>query len=83
MVVRFKLEQAENRNKIKYSKVVVEKVGLLPKEVWPQTMAMRKELKEKYKDVAITADDYNTVKAADPEGFVEVAPNSDENLPFN
>ena len=83
MVVRFKLEQAENRNKIKYSKVVVEKAGLLPKETWPQTMAMRKELKEKYKDVAITAEDYNTVKAADPEGFVEVAPNSDENLPFN
>lgn len=86
MVVRFKLDQAENRNKIKYSKVTVEKAGMLPKEAWAQTVAMRRELKEKYKDIAPDADDYSTSESQStqmpPIGsdeFMEVDPGE---MPF-
>lgn len=87
MVIRLKLETATNRSNIKYSKVVIEKAGTLPKEVWPTTSAMRKELKEKYKDVAITSDDYNQSGSSsapvDRDGFMNVDDAITEDLPFN
>ena len=87
MVVHLKLETAVNRGGIKYSKVVIEKAGTLPKEAWPTTSAMRKELKEKYKDVAITSDDYNQSGSSsapvDRDGFMSVDDAITEDLPFN
>ena len=86
MVVRLKLETAVNRGGIKYSKVVIEKAGTLPKEVWQTTSAMRKELKEKYRDVAITSDDYNQGSSSTPvdkEGFMDVDGAITEDVPFN
>lgn len=86
MVVRLKLETAANRSGIKYSKVVIEKAGILPKEIWPTTSAMRKELKEKYRDVAITSDDYNQGSSSAPvdkEGFMDVDGAITEDVPFN
>lgn len=88
MVIRLKLEVTKNRNDIKYSKVVIEKAGILPREVWPVTSAMRRELKEKYKDVAITSDDYgqseNTESnSVDTSEFVSVDDATPEGLPFN
>lgn len=49
---------------------------------------MRKELKEKYKEVVITSDDYTTASAdpvVDNEGFMDVDAAGDipEELPFN
>lgn len=86
MVVRLKLETAANRSGIKYSKVVIEKAGILPKEIWPTTSSMRKELKEKYRDVAITSDDYNQGSSSAPvdkEGFMDVDGAITEDVPFN
>lgn len=44
---------------------------MLPQEYFKTTAAMRKELKEKYKEVVITSDDYTTAPAdpvVDKEG---------------
>ena len=87
LVVTFKLDSATNKDGIKYSKVTVEKTGVLTDEQYKQTSAMRKQLKEKYTEVAITSNDYNV--AAESEAgvadadFVEVPQGSQEDLPFN
>ncbi len=96
MVVKFSLEKAKNKGGIEYSKVVVNKCGMLPEAYFQTTAALRKELKEKYMEVAITADDYNTAEkptedsfvevntAEKPteDGFVEVPENAEDELPF-
>ncbi len=81
MVVTFKLEVAKNKSGIAYSKVTVERSGLLSDDLYAKTAAMRRELKEKYKDVAITTEDYKTVAATD-DGFIEV-PEGEEPAVFN
>ena len=52
-----------------------------------QADALRKELKEKYKDVAITPDDYNQSGSGsapvDRDGFMNVDDAITEDLPFN
>ena len=86
MVLKFKLTKDKNKNGIAYSRVGIEKVGILPEEFYATTIGMRKELKEKYKEVAITSDDYNQAPAQTPivdaDGF-EAAGDIPENLPFN
>lgn len=82
MVLKFKLTKDKNKNGIAYSRVGIEKVGILPEEFYATTMAMRKELKEKYKEVAITSDDYNQAPAVDSDGF-ETAGDIQEDVPFN
>lgn len=82
MVLKFKLTKDKNKNGIAYSRVGIEKVGILPEEFYATTMAMRKELKEKYKEVAITSDDYNQAPVVDSDGF-EAAGDIPEDLPFN
>lgn len=87
LVVEFKLEKAANKKGIVYSTVSVSLAGKLTPEQASRTAAMRKELKEKYKEVAITRDDYDTGRTetgepapvVDENGFME-AP-ADE-LPF-
>lgn len=90
MVMKFKLDIATNKAGIKYSKVVVDKEGLLPKEMFTVTAKMRKELKEKYTEIAITEKDYNVnvqhesaqeVIDASDAGFVQA--DATENLPFD
>jgi len=85
MVVAFKLEKAANKNGVAYSKVNVSLAGKLTPDQMKKTVAMRNELKKKYKEVAITASDYNTVQERPPvvdEGaFMEVPDAAD--LPFN
>lgn len=88
MVLKFKLTKDKNKNGIVYSKVGIERVGMLPQEYFKTTAAMRKELKEKYKEVVITSDDYTTAPAdpvVDKEGFMDVDAAGDipEELPFN
>lgn len=77
MVVTFKLEKAKNKGGIEYSKVIVEKTGMLPPELCSQTAEMRRQLKEKYKEVAITSADFN---AATVDG---TAFETAEEVPFN
>ena len=64
--MKFKLDVATNKANIKYSRVVVDKEGILPAEMFKITASMRKELKEKYTEIAITGSDYMT-----PPGTVE------------
>ena len=80
--MKFKLTKDKNKNGIAYSRVGIEKVGILPEEFYATTMAMRKELKEKYKEVAITSDDYNQAPVVNSDGF-EAAGDIPEDLPFN
>lgn len=90
LVVNFKLDAATNRNGVKYSKVVVERVGLLAPEQAKIVADMRRQLKEQYKNVAITSADYNAEEQpqaapkTDADGFMEVPEGSpDDGLPFN
>lgn len=85
MVVRFTLEKAKNKDGIEYSKVLVNRAGMLPQALFEKTAALRKELKAKYTEVAITTADYNNAPAAktDDAGFVEVPEGEGESLPFN
>lgn len=82
LIVTFKLEKAKNKGGIEYSKVTVEKTGMLPDGIAKQTAAMRRELKEKYTEVAITTADYNTAKEGE-DGFVDVDGNGKEETPFS
>ena len=84
LIVSLKLEKAVNAGGIAYSKVVIEKKGLLPAPVANTAKEMRREIKAQYQNMAITMDDY----AASPESnnvsgdFQEVT-GADEALPFN
>lgn len=84
LIVSLKLEKAVNAGGIAYSKVVIEKKGLLPAAVANTAREMRREIKAQYQNMAITLDDYaaapdnNTVSGE----FHEVT-GTDEALPFN
>lgn len=93
MVMKFKLDVATNKANIKYSKVVVDKEGILPAEMFKITASMRKELKEKYTEIAITGSDYTMTPPGTVErnmhdvidinnaGFVQA--DAKEEVPFN
>lgn len=76
LVMKFSLKKAESRQGIAYNKVVVEKAGMLPKELWPVIDAMNKEIKSQYQSFQITADEGAPVAAAAPkvdaDGFMPV-----------
>lgn len=84
LIVSLKLEKAVNAGGIAYSKVVIEKKGLLPAAVANAAKEMRRGIKAQYQNMAITLDDYaaapdnNTVSGE----FHEVT-GTDEELPFN
>ena len=71
MILRFTLEKAQNANGIAYSKVVIKRQGTLPPEVAAQATALRRQIKEQYKTVALTLDDY---APADPQGQGQPTP---------
>lgn len=87
MIVTFKLAVTENGDGIKFSKVTLEKTGLLPGELYKKTAELRKAMKQSYEGVAITADDYKEAApvdaAAGPDGFVQADEIQDGELPFN
>lgn len=91
LVVSLKLEKATNAGGIAYSKVVIEKKGLLPPAASAAAQEMRRQIKAKYQDLAITLDDYAAAPAptdvqagaAAPAEFVEVDTADDpDDLPF-
>ena len=92
LIVSLKLEKAVNANGVAYSKVVLEKKGLLPPAVSAQAKEMRRQIKEQYQNLAITLDDYVSAApveaapataTADQGEFVEVDATEDPELPFN
>lgn len=94
MVIRFKLVNATSKSGVSYSKVAIENAGQLSPEQAKTVMAMRKQIKEQYKKVAITSDDYAAptdqggqqaaaqTAAPGPDGFMNVPDGIDEELPF-
>lgn len=90
LIVSFKLEKATNAGGIAYSKIVIETRGLLPAESAAMARQMRNQIKEKYKELAITADDYNAPPTyrnpaevvVDDAEFSEVIGSDDEVPPF-
>lgn len=91
LIVSLKLEKAVNGNGVAYSKVLIEKKGLLPPAASAQAKEMRRQIKEQYQNLAITLDDYVSaapVEAApaevvDQSEFTEVEATDDPELPFN
>lgn len=69
LIMRFSLKKAESRQGIAYNKVVLEKAGILPKEMWPMVDQMNKEIKGQYQSFQITADETQT---AAPQGAAPV-----------
>ena len=92
-VISLKLEKATNAGGIAYSKVAIEKRGVLPPETAVAMSQIRKQLKAQYASMAITFDDYAPSAAtaeepaapAESDGqsdFVEVSSNAPD-LPFD
>ena len=91
LIVSLKLAKATNVNGIDYSTVVIEKKGVLPPAAAKMAKEMRNQIKNKYKEMTLSLDEYATtapgtvadaaptVQAADGE-FVEV--NDKDDLPF-
>ena len=83
LLIALKLQKAQNADGIAYSKVVLEKRGILPQEIADQIVAMRNEIKTQYQQNAITADDYGAENAAphddaplpdEPPAFTDIPP---------
>ena len=89
MIVTFKLNVVENADKIKYSKVTLEKTGLLPEALYKTTAELRKAMKQSYESVAITTDDYKEAAPMEatpevgPDGFMQTGDIQDGELPFD
>lgn len=95
LIVSFKLEKAKNAKGVEYSKVTVEKKGLLPPAVSAAAKEMRRQIKAKYQDMTITlaeyapAQDQGAATAPPPEAAEgQAAPDAGEfaeagDLPFS
>lgn len=89
MIVTFKLNVVENADKIKYSKVTLEKTGLLPEALYKTTAELRKAMKQSYESVAITTDDCKEAAPMEatpevgPDGFMQAGDIQDGELPFD
>ena len=84
LIVSLKLEKAVNAGGIAYSKVVIEKKGLLPAEVANTAREMRRQIKEQYQNMAITLEDYgSTSETVVAGGAFQEVPSISEELPFN
>lgn len=87
LIVSLKLEKAVNAGGIAYSKVVIDKKGLLPAPVAATARDMRRQIKDRYQSMAITLDDYapaatSTADSTTGADFQEVEA-GDDDLPFN
>ncbi len=84
LIVSLKLEKAVNAGGIAYSKVVIEKKGLLPPAVANAAKEMRREIKAQYQNMAITLDDYTAAPDSNTvSGEFQEVTGTDEALPFN
>jgi hypothetical protein len=87
LIVSLKLEKAQNAAGVAYSKVVIGKSGLLSPAMAAAAKEMRRQIKEQYKDMTLTLDDYapaptreSTAADVTDADFAEVSGN--EELPF-
>ena len=95
LIIGLKLEKATNSNGKAYSKVIIEKKGLLPAEAAAKAKELRRQIKEKYQSLAITMDDYSTappieatpataaVSESEVSDFEDATPIDTSDLPFN
>ena len=78
LLLTFKLAKATNANGIDYSTVVIEKKGLLPPEIAAAAKEMRRQIKDKYKEMTISLDDYTPTAASTQGRPVDVIPDDAE-----
>lgn len=80
MILRFTLEKAANANGVAYSKVIIKKAGALPPAVMAQATDLRRQIKDQYKSVALTLDDYapGPAQGQQAQRAVDAPPMSDE-----
>jgi hypothetical protein len=72
LIVSLRLEKAINAGGIAYSKVVIEKKGLLPAAAASDAKEMRRQIKTQYQSLAVTLDDYGVFP--DSAGSVDGIP---------
>jgi len=68
IVTILSLEKAKNANGVDYNKVVLQKGQPLPPAVAAQAVAVRQRIKEQYKSVALTLDDYTAAPVEQTAG---------------
>ena len=73
LIMRFRLEKVSKGNQ-EYSKVKIEKAGVLDPETGAKVSAMRKDVKEQYKSIAIIAEDYEVETETTVSGSAPAAP---------
>ena len=78
LLLTFKLSKATNAGGIDYSTVVIEKKGILSPEIAAVAKEMRRQIKAKYKEMAISLDDYTPAAAPARNGGVDVIPDDEE-----
>ena len=93
MILSFTLTGAVSKGGQDYAKVVIKKVGDLTPEQAQAAKQMRENIKESYKNVTITSDDYYTPEdeapqaapapATGPDGFMDIPEGEQQELPFN
>ena len=93
MILSFTLTGAVSKGGQDYAKVVIKKVGDLTPEQAQAAKQMRESIKESYKNVTITSDDYYTPEdeapqaapapATGPDGFMDIPEGEQQELPFN
>ena len=93
MILSFTLTGAVSKGGQDYAKVVIKKVGDLTPEQAQAAKQMRESIKESYKNVTITSDDYYTSEdeapqtapapATGPDGFMDIPEGEQQELPFN
>jgi hypothetical protein len=92
MILSFTLTGAVSKGGQDYAKIVIRKAGDLTPEQWASAREMRESIKESYKSVTITADDYYTPEddapqaapapATGPDGFMNIPEGVQQELPF-
>lgn len=93
MVLSFTLTGAVSKGGQDYAKISIKKAGDLTVEQWTAARQMRESIKESYKNVTITSDDYYTPEdeapqsapapATGPDGFMSIPEGDQQELPFN
>ena len=93
MVLSFTLTGAVSKGGQDYAKISIKKAGDLTEEQWAAARQMRESIKESYKNVTITSDDYYTPEddapqaasapATGPDGFMDIPEGEQQELTFN
>lgn len=78
MVVSIKLTKETNKGGVDYAKITLNKAGLLPAGVVAQAKELRRQMKDKFKEMSINATEYNAPQG-DP---LDINPDDDINEIF-